>query len=277
MGEDPMLEELVHETRRDELAGRIVRHWQLKVDAAPLERDPFDHFYVDGIWPDDVYAQILMSFPDKKHYVPINLKQWVRAKGESTRDRISLTNESIGKFEPGLREFWMQIWRALSSEEFKRLIFSKLKGDLALRLDVPEKDVVDCKLLVGAQLTRDTEDYRIKPHPDGYPRAVTMQFYLPSDMSQIDLGTSLYVRQPIMQRLAGNRFKEVKKMSFRPNSGYAFAVNDRKERCSLHGRELIKAGAGDRNSLLMSWYAEAPATNKSSTPKVFPTHSLNAG
>jgi hypothetical protein len=28
---------------------------------------------------------------------------------------------------------------------------------------------------------------------------------------------------------------------------------------------------------LMSWYAEAPTANKSSTAKVFPTHSLNAG
>lgn len=271
-----MLDELIQETRQDELARRIVQHWQSKVEQAPLERDPFDHFYIDAIWPDDVYAQLLKSFPDKKHYLPINLKQWVRANGESTRDRICLTDEAIGKFEPELREFWTQIWRALSSEEFKRIIFSKLKGDLSLRFGVPEMDVVDRKVFVGAQLTRDTEDYRIKPHPDGYPRAVTMQFYLPADMSQLDLGTSLYVRQPIMQRLTGNRFKEVKKMSFRPNSGYAFAVNDCKERCSLHGRELIQAGAGDRNSLLMSWYAEAPAANKSSTAKVIPPRSLNA-
>jgi hypothetical protein len=271
-----MLEELVHETRQDELAMRIVRHWQSTFEATPLERDPFDYFYSDSIWPDDVYAQMLNSFPGKEHYVPINLKQWVRANGESTRDRIVLTDAAIAKLEPGLREFWTQITRALFSEELKRIIFSKLKGDLSLRLGVPEDKVADAKVFVGAALTCDTEDYRIKPHPDGYPRAATMQFYLPADMSQLDLGTSLYVRQPILQRLAGNRFKEVKKMSFRPNSGYAFAVNDRKDRCSLHGRELIKSGSGDRNSILLSWYVEMPNTGKSSAAQAIPTRPLRA-
>ena len=269
-----MLEELVQETRQDELATRIVQHWKSTFEATPLERDPFDYFYSDSIWPDDVYARMLKSFPGKEHYVPINLKQWVRANGELTRDRIVLTDEAVGKLEPKLREFWSQIMDAMFSDELKRIIFSKLKGDLSLRLGVPEDKVAETKVFVGAALTRDTEDYRIKPHPDGYPRAATMQFYLPADMSQLELGTSLYVRQPILQRLAGSRFKEVKKMSFRPNSGYAFAVNDRKDRCSLHGRELIKSGSGERNSILLSWYVKTPDTSKSSAAQVIPTRPL---
>lgn len=153
----------------------------------------------------------------------------------------------------------------------KRLVFAKLKKDLSLRLKVPAEAVVDRQVFVGGTLTRDAAEYRIKPHPDGYPRIVTMQFYLPESPDQIDLGTSLYVREPLHRRPLGNGFREVKRFPYKANSGYAFAVNALAERTSYHGREFIEASAGVRNSLLFAWRAETPTRDATSAVTITPT------
>jgi hypothetical protein len=100
---------------------------------------------------------------------------------------------------------------------------------------------------------RDTEGYRIKPHPDGTNRIVTMLYYLPRDTSHEDLGTSVYVRQPWTKRILGEGFKEVERFPFRPNSSCAFVVNRLPEKTSWHGRELVGADAGVRNLILCQY------------------------
>ena len=59
-----------------------------------------------------------------------------------------------------------------------------------------EEEVEDTPAFVTISMTRDIEDYRIEPHPDGWPAIVTAQFYLPADTSQQDLGTSFYAAAP---------------------------------------------------------------------------------
>jgi hypothetical protein len=100
-------------------------------------------------------------------------------------------------------------------------------------------EVLSKPMYPSVSLVRDFEDYKIKPHPDGHPRTITMQFYLPRDERQVELGTSLYKKLPIAYRLVGRTYDEVKRFQFLPNSAYAFAVNDCDERQSYHGRELI--------------------------------------
>jgi hypothetical protein len=254
----------------DTLVARILDHWRRVIPAAPLEREPFDHVFFDGIFPEDVYETLQASFPDKSVYEPINMKRWVNAEGVSTRDRIKLNEANLGRAPEALRGFWTAIARALTSAELKRLVFERLAGDLSLRLGCAPEAVNEREVFVGASLTRDIEDYRIKPHPDGFPRAATMQLYLPHDDSQGDLGTSLYVEEPLWKRALGRRFREVKRMPFRPNSGYVFAVNSLPEKKSLHGRERIGAGSGVRNTILVSWYTEKAKETKSSTPDTAP-------
>src|SRR5262249_33517279 len=67
------------------------------------------------------------------------------------------------------------------------------------------------------------------------------------------LGTSLYIRQPLTHRIIGRKFKEIKRFPFKPNSAYAFAVNDCAARQSYHGRELITASQTTRDTILITW------------------------
>jgi hypothetical protein len=254
-----------------DVTSRIIDHWRATIPATPLQPEPFDHLYFDAMLPPEVYADLLRSLPDKSVYEPINPDRWVNAQGVSTRDRLPLTEAGISRMPEALRPFWTAVSEALRSDALKRLVFTRLAADLAVRLKIDAADAPDRPMYVGASLTRDIEDYRIKPHPDGWPRCVTMQLYLPADESQLDLGTSLYVETPLWRRALGRRYAEVKRFPFRPNSAYCFAVNDLPGKRSLHGRERIGPNSGVRNTILVSWYAEPPGVQKASTPEVAPT------
>jgi hypothetical protein len=242
-------------TNDNALAKRIVAHWQRELGSITVLDEPFQHFYSDRIWPADIYHQILRLLPPHHVHRPMNIKEWVNAEGVSTRDRCFLP-EILDQMDYERAGFWHQIWLALTADSLKCLIFGKFKKDIALRLKMPPDDVENVPAFVSFSLTRDIEDYRISPHPDGWPSVVTAQFYLPVDMSQRDLGTSFYAEVPLLQRPFLGRYKEIKRLPFMPNSGYAFVVNDLPGHRSLHGRELIKPGAGVRNSILIRWSAE---------------------
>jgi hypothetical protein len=228
----------------------ILDHVLKAISGAEVCEQPFCHFYVRDVFPSDVYAEILSSIPSPELYHALNLKAWSRPGGESTRDRLFLSQASLSHLPKAMREFWTAIAHVVTSQPVKRLIFDKLAKDLALRFEVPADAVHDIEAYPRAVLFRDTEGYRIKPHPDGGNRIITMQYYLPEDRSQEDLGTSLYVEQPLTKRLFGERFKEVKRFPFLPNSAYAFVVNTLPGRTSWHGRETIAPGRGVRNTIL---------------------------
>jgi hypothetical protein len=228
----------------------ILDHVLKAVAAAEVHEEPFCHFYVRDVFPADVYGQILRSMPSPELYHALNLRAWIRPNGESTRDRLFLSQASLAHLPKSMREFWTAIAHVVTSDALKQLIFEKLAHDLALRFQVPTEAVDRIEAYPRAVLFRDTEGYRIKPHPDGANRIVTMQYYLPEDASQEDLGTSLYVEQSLSKRLIGERFKKVKRFPFLPNSAYAFVVNTLPGRTSWHGRETIAAGRGVRNTIL---------------------------
>lgn len=254
------------------LAKRIVAHWLEELENVPPLDEPCQYIYHDRMWPADVYDDILRLLPKPDSYVPINPKVWVNAQGVSTRDRCLLP-EAIEGMDAERAEFWRQIWLALTAESFKRMMFAKFAKDVALRLDKKPEDVADTDVFVNCTLLHDIEDYKIKPHPDGWPSVVTMQFYLPVDMSQEDLGTSFYAENPLWRRPFAGRYREVKRMPFKPNSGYVFVVNDLPGRRSLHGRELLQSGAGERNTILIRWAAE-DHSKKRGQKGFSPTHNL---
>jgi hypothetical protein len=232
-------------------------HLVAKVEGAALERQPFCHFYMEGVFPAQMYPAVLRSLPPQELYEPLNLRKWVRADGTSTRDEFHLTAENLAKLPGALADFWTPVVRAMTDPALRRAFFAKLAPDLAERFAIPEDRVPEMPCEYEVRLVRDTEDYRIKPHPDGLNKIVTVQLYLPQDESTLDLGTSLFRRR---QRLIGGSFEEVKRFPFKPNSGYAFAVSDGPDRKSWHGRERLVGFNGVRNTLMLLFQQTSPHT-----------------
>jgi hypothetical protein len=156
---------------------------------------------------------------------------------------------------------WQGVAAALTDPELRRCLYAKLAPDLILRYGVEEAAVPDLAGYPRPTLYRDVEGFEIPPHPDTLKKVVTMHLYLPADLGQIELGTALYQRKPgpLSKNDWHTSFTLVRQFEFRPNSGYAFVVNDSALRQSWHGRERLPTEVGVRHTLLNTFYVEPRA------------------
>src|SRR5215470_8033419 len=90
-----------------------------RVNAAQLERNPFCHVYMEGIFPSDLYDVVLRSLPPASLYSPLNLRKWVRSDGTSTRDQYFLTPENLAKLPTQAAQLWRSLVRAVSDGALK--------------------------------------------------------------------------------------------------------------------------------------------------------------
>ncbi len=243
---------------KSHLATTIVDHMLVRLAQTPTCDQPYSHFYVENIFPAEVYADMMRSMPAPSLYKPLSLTKHRNPEGVSTRDVFALTGPEMEKLTPAARELWQGVSSALSAPELKVVVFRKLATDLTRRFGCRREEVDRITSFTKPSLFRDLEGYEIPPHPDGRTKIVTMQLYLPVDYSQLELGTAVYRRR--FKSISGiyswhGRFEKVKQFLFQPNSGYAFAVSNSLGKKSWHGREEIPAGSGVRNSLLNLFFA----------------------
>jgi hypothetical protein len=118
---------------------RIINHVIDAVEVVDAAEEPYCQYYVENVLPPDVYEDMLYRLPDPEYYRPLNLKEWSRANGESTRDRLVLSKDGLADQTKKMQDFWLSIARALISEQLKRVIFAKLAKDIALRFDLPQR------------------------------------------------------------------------------------------------------------------------------------------
>lgn len=253
-----------------ELAQSILNHWKNVIPKCSVQHDPYDHFHLTNAFPDSVYDEILNNRLGDEHFRAFNIKRWKRPDGTSTRDMMFLSDDEIKLLDEDLRRFWSTLAFALSSDVFRQLVYTNMKQDIALRLEIAPEEVLNSEAFVDAWLLRDTQGYRIKPHPDGQPRVVTIMFYLPEDDQRQDLGTSVYEDRGKLAGLVGKRFKETYRFPFARNSMAAFAVNDLPEKRSIHGRELVES-TGERNSILLAFTSKTHQI-KNTDHWIPPTH-----
>jgi hypothetical protein len=236
----------------------VLDHMLHVLDDTLAHDEPFSHFYVENVFPDDVYAEMMEQMPDPAAYKPLSVENYHNAAGVSTRDVISLDEPHLRALSDRQRELWQGIAAAFAAPELKKAVFQKLATDLSARFGMPREEVHKIVSFSKPSLFRDLDGYEIAPHPDGRAKIVTMQLYLPRDRSQLELGTALYQRR--FKSLKGlyswhGRFEKVKQFVFQPNSGYAFAVSNSWNKKSWHGRESLPEGCGVRNTLLNIYFA----------------------
>jgi hypothetical protein len=236
---------------------RVLAHLLRRIDAAAAETEPFSHAYFEDVFPQDVYRDMLAHLPDTTKYTTA-AERHSDDEGHYVRSMYSLTTAGVDQLPAAARELWCGVAAALADPEVKRRVFEKIAPDLAFRYGVAAAAVPDLPGFSRPVLYRETEGFEIAPHPDTRKKIVTMHLYLPADLSQIGLGTALYRRKPLGLPFGHwrHRFAKVKQFEFRPNSGYAFVVNNTLTKRSWHGREKLPEGAGVRNTLLNTFYAE---------------------
>ncbi len=132
---------------------------------------------------------------------------------------------------PKKRALWNFVSDALRAPEVQAALVRKLAPGLARRFG----DDARVGLYPVPVLTRDIAGYLIKPHPDTRWKGITVQLYLPPDDAASHAGTILHGRD------AEGRLTRHTRMTFAPNTGYAFAVDEH----TWHSADPARAGDHD--------------------------------
>lgn len=247
----------------EEIRRSAVKHMVEAVDRAWLDEQPFPHFLVEGLFPDDIYGEMLASLPDPSLYTPVSYERHAD-RGVSNRGKFGLTEDYISQLAHRQRALWSAVRDALGSPEFKAAVFNRLAPGLAYRYGSAEADAACTPGYALPELLRETKGYRIKPHPDTRRKVVTMQIALPPDNTRPNLGTQFYRRNwsPLAFLREPRGFEIVKQSPFLPNMAYAFVVLNTLRQKSWHGRSTLRGDLEVRNTILNIWYAKPEDGNR---------------
>lgn len=222
----------------DPLMRRVADHLAQTVVTTPIEHIPFDHLVLSGVFPDDLYPQLLRQLPIDGYYRELKHSDALLPDGRSTRLQFPLVDANIARLPDGQRHFWAAVAAAVISPEVEAAYKTKF-SDVLTR--ATGKRLSSIRLRPYATLFRDIGGYRISIHPDSPRKAITTQFYLPADDSQLHLGTLFH------RKSADGSYDTGRAMRFAPNSGYAFAVCPE----SYHSVNPMRTDDSPRNSLMI--------------------------
>ncbi|MEQ8847845.1 hypothetical protein [Botrimarina sp.] len=247
------------------LADEVTRHAVQSVNDCHASDDPFPHFTTLALFPEGFYRELVDALPGDELCTPIGANSSVDGDA-ACRLRWGTHEDSLALLDADAARLWRAAREALASEAFRRAVYTKLAGGLALRCGCRPEEVLDkAPGFALPELYRETRGYRITPHPDTRKKVVTMQVSLARDASQEHLGTEFYRRNlaPAAWRSEPRGFDIVKTVPFLPNAASAFVVLNKIGLKSWHGRTALSEQNGVRNSILNIWYAKAEATHRS--------------
>jgi len=221
---------------------------------------PYPHFYVENIFPEDFYADLLQNWPDDENFMTIGETGRVTGSYEN-RFVIPVDGEAIKKhISVQKQNFWIELDSWLRGQKFLDTLISKFTPYIKANRDMA--DFQNTIIRPDVLLVKDHTKYQISPHTDAPHRVVTMLFYCPEDNSQEDLGTSIYVPKDknFNYQISGNHlpreeFYKISTAKFKPNSLFGFVVTP----TSLHGIDEITRENVKRN--LMLYIAKAYIQN----------------
>ena len=224
---------------------------------APLsaEREPFPHIYQTEFFPPAFYQSLLAMLPPDELLSGTVAERSTNPYG-SNRRKFKIDPPSLSRLDDVRREFWSRIASFLCGREFVMAAMRVFQEGLARRYGSRPLDVK-----TRLEINIDQENYAISPHTDAPQKICTMLFYLPSDDSRSDLGTSIYVprdrtfRSEQAQQYPFENFETVRSLPFVPNSAFAFLKTD----TSFHGRPPVEGAAVRRQIMTLSIQHRRPA------------------
>ena len=209
-----------------------------KIMAAPLEMQPSENIYLQDVFDPSVYQRMLQQLPHDDKYDDLTHPDALLPDGRWARKLLALYNETYDRLEGEERSFWSEVCDDLASEMLQKALLYKFEDRIFERFGNDIPDMVTVPILY-----RDYPGYQISIHPDSPTKVITLQFYLPSDDSQIHLGTTFHEKR-------GESFVELKTNPFRPNSAYAFVRTDH----SWHSVKKMQENESIRNTLALTVY-----------------------
>jgi hypothetical protein len=209
-----------------------------RIGEATLDTEPCGNFFVEEVFPPEIYDQMLARLPSDEALDFIKHPDAVAPGGRVTRKLLDLTERSLQRLPEADRPFWRGLQQVFTAPGLQDAMAAKFRPDLETQFGADRPQMVTTPIFY-----RDFPGYRISPHPDAPWKVATLQFYLPADESQIHLGTTFH------ERTAGG-FRDLKTNPFKPNSGYGFVRTEE----SWHSVKEMGPNEAIRNTIALTLY-----------------------
>lgn len=208
-----------------------LEHFIARLRDARVESDPFPHYVLDRVFPDDYYREMLRQLPGSAVYDNLYEVTDLKLDHFRHRDQRNMDRGWTDNLPSEQRVFWNLFNSWFLSEELAQAV---------LETFCSERDSWPA-VSVESQFIRHRAGYFLGPHSDLYTKLVVLLLYLAPDDGAEHLGTSLY--RPKQQDFSCREskhyqfedFVRVKTAPYRPNSLLAFMRSD----ISFHGLEPL--------------------------------------
>jgi hypothetical protein len=212
-------------------------HFKDRLRTARVVLDPFPHYCLERVFPDDYYQDLLRNLPTSDVYENLYEVTDLKLDHFRHRDQRDLNDGWTNRLPPDLKPFWDSFNDWFLGPQFAHAVLESFSSQ---RSSWPE-------VSVESQFIRHRPGYFLGPHSDLYTKLVVLLIYLAPDDSAAHLGTSLYrPKDPSFtchdsKHYAFEDFIRVKTAPYRPNSLLAFMRSD----VSFHGLEPLSTAGRD--------------------------------
>jgi hypothetical protein len=217
-----------------------LQHVVERLRTAEIIPDPYPHYCLDQVFPEDFYESLLRHLPGSAAYQNLFEITTLKLDHFRFRDQRDLSDGWTASLPDELRRFWDGFNDWFLGPELAQAVLESFAGPMRSRFG--ERSAWPATS-VEPQLIRHKTGYFLGPHTDLSTKLVVLLIYLVPDDSRQHLGTSLYRPKnpeftcPDSTHYPFEDFIRVKTAPYRPNSLLAFERSDR----SFHGVEPLAA------------------------------------
>jgi hypothetical protein len=220
------------------LSASPLTHVIERLRASEVVPEPFPHYYLEHVFPDDFYRELLGHLPGSAAYQNLFEITTLKLDHFRHRDQRDMGDGWTKDLTGELKEFWERFNEWFLGPELARAVLASFAESLRGRLGGEESWP---PVSVESQLIRHRAGYFLGPHSDLHTKLVVLLIYLAPDESAAHLGTSIYRPKdpgftcPNSAHYPFEEFVRVKTAPYKPNSMLAFVRSD----VSFHGVEPL--------------------------------------
>jgi hypothetical protein len=209
-----------------------------RLRSSEVALDPYPHYYLENVFPDEYYQSILRHLPDSNVYQNLYAVTDLKLDHFRHRDQRDLNDGWTAMLPEEIRGFWTHFNEWFLGPELAQTVLHTFAESMRERFGVEQSWP---EVSIEAQLIRHRAGYFLGPHSDLYTKLVVLLLYLAPDESAGHLGTSLYRPKtpgftcPNSTHYSFEDFIRVKTAPYKPNSLLAFMRSD----ISFHGVEPL--------------------------------------
>jgi hypothetical protein len=217
---------------------RPLEHFIKRLKTAEVTPDPYPHFCLDQVFPEDFYESLLRHLPGSSAYQNLFEITTLKLDHFRFRDQRDLADGWTASLPDELRHFWDEFNAWFLGPELAQSVLDSFAGPMRARFG---ERAHWPPVSVETQLIRHQAGFFLGPHTDLSTKLVVLLIYLAPDDKHQHVGTSVYHPKdssftcPNSTHYAFDDFVRVKTAPYRRNSLLAFERSDR----SFHGVEPL--------------------------------------